>query len=154
MVQHEICAGFRRPYYLYQKKTLKQVIYAVLVLLMACGQSQKPYTTAENALDAGREFIDACLKGDFARAKWYMVDDSTNQGHLNRAETKYRNYDKEGRQQLRSASINISEVSDVDTETSIIYYSNSFDQQPLKIKVIKQAEKWLVDFKYTFNPNL
>lgn len=154
MVQHEICVGFRRPYYLYQKKTLKQLIYAVLILLMACGQSQKPYTNAENALDAGREFIDACLKGDFARAKWYMVDDSTNQGHLDRAESKYRNYDKEGRQQLRSASINISEVSDVDTATSIIYYSNSFDQQPLKIKVIKQAEKWLVDFKYTFNPNL
>ena len=83
-----------------------------------------------------------------------MINDSTNQGHLQRAEAKFRTYDKEGRQQLRTASINISEVSDVDTVTSIIYYSNSFDQQPLKIKVVKQAEKWLVDFKYTFNPNL
>lgn len=83
-----------------------------------------------------------------------MLADSINQGHLQRAETKFREYDKEGRQQLRSASINISEVSDVDTLTSIIYYSNSFDQQPLKVKVVKQSEKWLVDFKYTFNPNL
>lgn len=109
---------------------------------------------AENALDAGREFIDACLKGDFSKAKFYMLDDSTNSGHLNRAETKFRNLDKEGRQQLRTASINISEVSDIDTTQTIIYYSNSFDQQPLKIKVIKQKEEWLVDFKYTFNPNL
>lgn len=121
---------------------------------MSCSQPTNTYPVAENALDAGREFIDACLKGDFTKAKWYMVDDSTNKGHLERAEAKFRNYDKEGRQQLRTASINISEVSDVDTVTSIIYYSNSFDQQPLKVKVVKQEEKWLVDFKYTFNPNL
>lgn len=126
----------------------------MLVLLTACGQKANTYPVAENALDAGREFIDACLKGDFSKARWYMIDDSTNLGHLQRAETKFRTYDKEGRQQLRTASINISEVSDVDTVTSIIYYSNSFDQQPLKVKVIKQQEKWLVDFKYTFNPNL
>lgn len=122
--------------------------------MMACGQEPQSYTTAENALDAGREFIDACLKGDFTRARWYMIDDSTNTGHLERAEAKFRTYDKEGRQQLRTASINISEVSDVDTATSIIYYNNSFDQKPLKVKVVKLKEKWLVDFKYTFNPNL
>jgi hypothetical protein len=144
----------QRPYYLYQKKSLKQLLLSLLVLGMSCSQQTNTYPVAENALDAGREFIDACLKGDFAKARWYMVDDSANQGHLQRAETKFRNYDKEGRQQLRTASINISEVSDVDTTISIIYYSNSFDQQPLKVKVVKQQEKWLVDFKYTFNPNL
>lgn len=134
---------------------MKYLIVSFLVLLVACGQKpDTSYTNAENALDAGREFIDACLKGDFARAKWYMIDDSTNMGHLERAETKFRTYDKEGRQQLRTASINISEVSDIDTATSIIYYSNSFDQKPLKVKVIKQQGKWLVDFKFTFNPNL
>ncbi len=134
---------------------MKYLILSLLVLLTACGQKPNTsYTAAENALDAGREFIDACLKGDFAKAKWYMIDDSTNMGHLERAETKFRTYDKEGRQQLRTASINISEVSDIDTVTSIIYYSNSFDQKPLKVKVIKQQGKWLVDFKFTFNPNL
>ncbi len=125
-----------------------------MVFLSACGEQTNSYPAAENALDAGREFIDACLKGDFTKARWYMMDDSTNQGHLQRAENKFRTYDKEGRQQLRTASINISEVSDIDTVTSIIYYSNSFDQQPLKVKVVKLNEKWLVDFKYTFNPNL
>lgn len=125
-----------------------------MVFLSACSQQTNSYPAAENALDAGREFIDACLKGDFTKARWYMMDDSTNQGHLQRAENKFRTYDKEGRQQLRTASINISEVSDIDTATSIIYYSNSFDQQPLKVKVVKLNEKWLVDFKYTFNPNL
>ena len=144
----------QRPYYLYQKKSLKHLLLSLLVLVMSCSQQTNTYPVAENALDAGREFIDACLKGDFTKARWYMVDDSTNQGHLERAETKFRTYDKEGRQQLRTASINISEVSDVDTTTAIIYYSNSFDQQPLKVKVVKVKEKWLVDFKYTFNPNL
>ncbi len=122
--------------------------------MLACNQSTNTYPLAENALDAGREFIDACLKGDFSKARWYMMNDSANQLHLQKAEVKFRTYDKEDRQQLRTASINISEISDVDTATSIIYYNNSFDQQFLKIKVIKQQRKWLVDFKYTFNPNL
>lgn len=136
------------------KKSLKYFLLIAVIWLGACSNPEASYMPAENALDAGREFIDACLKGDFTKARFYMLDDSTNQGHLNRAETKFRGYDKEGRQQLRTASINISEVSDVDTNTTIIYYSNSFDQQPLKIKVVKQKEQWLVDFKYTYNPNL
>lgn len=133
---------------------MKYILLIATFWISACSTKEQTYTPAENALDAGRQFIDACLKGDFSKAKFYMLDDSTNSGHLNRAETKFRNLDKEGRQQLRTASINISEVSDIDTEHTIIYYSNSFDQQPLKIKVIKQKEVWLVDFKYTFNPNL
>lgn len=133
---------------------MKYLLLIASLCFVACSNQEAAYTPAENALDAGREFIDACLKGDFSKARFYMLVDSTNQGHLNRAETKFRGYDKEGRQQLRTASINISEVSDVDTLTSIIYYSNSFDKQPLKIKVVKYQERWLVDFKYTFNPNL
>lgn len=136
------------------KIPLKYLFLSFYLLLCACNNTNTQFPPAENALDAGREFIDACLKGDFIKANAFMLDDSTNRGHLQRAETKFREYDKEGRQQLRSASINISEVSDVDTATSIIYYSNSFDQKPLKVKVVKQNEKWLVDFKYTFNPNL
>lgn len=133
---------------------MKYLLLSFFVLVFACKNTSTNFPPAENALDAGREFIDACLKGDFSKASAYMLADSINQGHLQRAETKFREYDKEGRQQLRSASINISEVSDVDTLTSIIYYSNSFDQKPLKVKVVKQSEKWLVDFKYTFNSNL
>lgn len=142
------------PYYLYLKIPLKYLLFCLSIFLYACQSTTTSFPPAENALDAGREFIDACLKGDFSKAAAYMLDDSTNRGHLQRAETKFREYDKEGRQQLRAASINISEVSDVDTATSIIYYSNSFDQQPLKVKVIRENKKWLVDFKYTFNPNL
>lgn len=146
--------GFMPPTYLYKKTKLKYLFLIAVMWLSACSTKEQTYIPAENALDAGREFIDACLKGDFSKAKFYMLDDSTNIQHLNKTETKFRGLDKEGRQQLRTASINISEVSDIDTMQTIIYYSNSFDQQPLKIKVIKQKEEWLVDFKYTFNPNL
>jgi hypothetical protein len=123
-------------------------------LCMACGKKEAQYIPAESALDAGREFIDACLKGDFAKAAFYMVNDSTNTRHLGQAESRYRENDKEGRQQLRQASINIREVSDVDDSTTIIYYNNSFDKLPLKVKIVRQDKAWLVDFKYTFSPNL
>lgn len=124
------------------------------LVCMACGKKEAQYKPAESALDAGREFIDACLKGDFAKAAFYMVNDSTNTRHLGQSESKYRENDKEGRQQLRQASINIRELSDVNDSTSIIYYNNSFDKQPLKVKIVRQDKVWLVDFKYTFSPNL
>lgn len=133
---------------------MKQLLAFVLILITACSSPKQDYGKAENALDAGREFLDACLKGDFGKAAFYMLPDDTNKQHLQDIEAAYRKNDKEGRQQLRQASINISEVDDVNETTTIINYSNSFDKTGHKIKVIKQADSWLVDLKYTFNPNL
>lgn len=135
-------------------KRIPHFIAIICMLLAACDTPSPKVVPAESAFDAGREFIDACLKGDFERASFHMLKDATNEGHLQRAEEKYRSYDRDGREQLRQASINIREINDVDTATSIIYYNNSFDQQPLKLKVVEVNKQWLVDFKYTFNPNL
>ncbi len=135
-------------------KKLTDLFATLLMLMASCGKTKQAYVPADSALDAGREFIDACLKGDFERASFYMLKDATNEDQLQKAEQKYRGYDRDGREQLRQASINIREINDVDTATSIIYYNNSFDQQPLKLKVVQSNQQWLVDFKFTFNPNM
>ncbi|HQS54899.1 MAG: hypothetical protein B7Y15_14070 [Bacteroidetes bacterium 24-39-8] len=106
---------------------------------------------AENAFDAGREFIDANLKGNFQKAAFYMVADEKNKQFLAIAEKDYRQKDKEGRQELRTASINLEKVEDLDQSQSIIYFSNSFDKKPQKIKVIKTNQGWLVDYKFSFS---
>jgi hypothetical protein len=108
------------------------------------------FTKAENAFDAGREFIDGTLKGDFKKSAFYMLMDNTNQQLLNVEEKEFRLKDKEGRQQLRTASINIQQVEDIDSITSIIHYNNSFDKISRSLKVIKQNNNWAVDFKYSF----
>jgi len=54
-----------------------------------CCCTGKYYPKAENALDAGREFIDGCLKGDFDKATAYMVNDETNKDLLLKQKKNY-----------------------------------------------------------------
>jgi hypothetical protein len=105
---------------------------------------------AENAFDAGREFIDGTLKGDFEKSAFYMLVSDQNKQFLSVVEKEYRQKDKEGRQELRTASINLEKVEDLDKGQSIIYFSNSFDKKSQKIKVIKTNQGWLVDYTYSF----
>ncbi|MDP3394058.1 hypothetical protein [Sediminibacterium sp.] len=119
----------------------------MFLLIAACSSPTKNFTPAENGLDAGREFIDACLKGDFSRAAFYMVDDEKNKQLLLTKESAYRERDKEGRQELRLASINIKEVSEPNDSTVILYHSNSLDTSSKQTIIVKRNNIWLVDFK-------
>jgi len=132
---------------------MKYLLLAFIIVASAC-KSSTTYQDAGSALDAGREFIDASLKGDFVKAHFYMLQDAENKQFLDKIETDYRKKDRDGREQFRQASINIGEITDITDKETIINYSNSYDRIGRKIKVVYQNNKWVVDFKYTFNPNL
>ena len=132
---------------------MKQLLLLLILFTTSC-KSSTSYENASNALDAGREFIDASLKGDFAKAYFYMMQDAENKKLLDKIETDYREKDRDGREQYRQASINIGEVSDITDKETIINYSNTYDKIGKKLKVVFIDNKWVVDFKYTFNPNL
>lgn len=83
-----------------------------------------------------------------------MLKNSENEAFLKKIEADYRTNDRDRREQYREASINIAEVSDITENETIINYSNSFDKIGKKVKVVKVDNQWLVDFSYTFNPNL
>jgi len=130
-----------------------KIISFILCFGIVCC-SAKHYTTAENALDAGREFIDACLKGDFDKASYYMLQDEKNKSFLLQQK---RNYDAKGKkekEEYNNASIIIFEDATVNDSTHIINYQNSYDKVGRKVKVIQQNNEWFVDFKYTFDGNL
>lgn len=129
---------------------MQKLLFISLLLIISCNSNKVPFSKAENAFDAGREFIDGTLKGDFKKAAFYMLTDSVNQQFLAVQERDFRLKDKEGRQQLRTASINIQQVEDLDSIVSIIHYNNSFDKFNQSVKVIKQNNNWLVDYKYSF----
>jgi hypothetical protein len=118
-----------------------------------CGCNQK-YSRAEYALDAGREFIDGCLKGDFDKAAYYMLDDTQNKKLLLEQKRNYDGKSKQEKQEYSQASIIINEDATIDDSTHIINYQNSYDKIGRKVKVILHNNVWLVDFKYTFNGNL
>lgn len=134
-------------------KTPKLLFIAVVITLCACtGRNQ--YPKPENALDAGREFIDGCLKGDFEKSAFYMVNDSENIQQLRQIENDYHSKNNADRELYNNASIIINEDATLSDTVHIINYSNSFDKISRKVKVILKDGKWQVDFKYTFNGNL
>src|SRR3954449_5774672 len=131
---------------------LPSIIIFFSCILFSC--AEKHYTKAENALDAGREFIDGCLKGDFDKASYYMLQDDKNKSLLLQQKRNYDAKSKEEKQEYNSASIIIYEDATINDSTHIINYQNSYDKVGRKVKVISKNNTWLVDFKYTFNPNL
>lgn len=119
-------------------------------LLLSCNN----YPKAENPLDAAREFIDACLKGDFDKANFYMLQDSENKAQLEKLKAAYRARSASQKSGYNDANIVILEDDTVNDSTEIINYKNSFDNVARKARVVQQNGAWLVDLKYTFNGNL
>ena len=132
---------------------LLQFITGIFYCAVLCSCSEK-YSKAENALDAGREFIDGCLKGDFDKATYYMLDDTQNKKLLLEQKRNYDGKSKQEKLEYSQASIIINEDATINDSTHIINYQNSYDKIGRKVKVILNNSKWLVDFKYTFNGNL
>lgn len=113
-----------------------------------------PFPKAEGSLDAGREFIDGCLKGNFKKAGFYMLQDSANIALLIQQEKNYQSKPAKDKEQYNTASIIIKEEAAINDSIHIINYQNSYDNIGRKVKVVFKDNKWQVDFKYTFDGNL
>jgi hypothetical protein len=133
---------------------MKYLISFLFAFVFSNCNENKVYQKAENALDAGREFIDGCLKGDFDKATFYMINDSTNKNMLLTLKRKYKEKSDAQKIEYKEASIIIFEDAVLNDSTHIINYQNSYDKLGHKVKVILDNNTWLVDFKYTFDGNL
>lgn len=138
-------------------KVMKKISLFLLVFTLfatACNNSNTNFPPADNSLDAAREFIDGCLKGEFEKALFYMQKDETNLQNLEKMKASYARKSKADKKQYKQASIIIEEIDSVNDSTDVINYKNSFDRIARKVKVIKAGEGWFVDFKYTLSGNI
>jgi hypothetical protein len=126
------------------------LLVCISMLLFSCNS----YPKAEDPLDAAREFIDACLKGDFDKANFYMLQDNENKAMLDKVKVNYKSRTATERDQYKEANIIILEEDAVNDSTEIINYKNSYDNIARKTRVINRNGTWQVDLKYTFNGNL
>lgn len=135
---------------------MKTVYLAVIICLclVGCVSNSDEFPKAENAFDAGREFIDGCLKGDFKRAAFYMVNDTENSNDLQQIKKIYKEKSADQQQNYYKASIIVNEDETVSDTVHVINYMNSYDKVARKVKVVLRNNAWQVDFKYTFNGNL
>ena len=59
--------------------------------------------------------------------------------------------EKEG---YRDANILIDSTQKISDSVTIITYSNTYKNQPSKLKMVKKNNEWLVDFKYSFRGDM
>lgn len=131
------------------------LILLAALFFFSCRNEDDEYHKPENALDAGREFIQQSLKGKFNTAGKYMLQDEDNKFWLSKSSETFNKKSEQERASFNKASINIAEVSDVVPDSvTLIKFSNSVTNVPQKIKIIRYNGDWLVDFKYTFADSL
>lgn len=131
----------------------------ILIALIAyfftgCNQQAEKIKKNTDPLEAGREFINASLTGEYDYARQYLLSDSTNLMYFDRFvefDEKKPAVDKEG---YKNANIIINSTENVSDSVAIINYSNTYKKEPAKIKLIRKNKEWLVDFKYTFLDSL
>ena len=131
------------------------IIIFSLLFILSCKNNENEFKEPDNALDAGREFIQLSLQGKFIAANRYMLQDDDNKFWLDKWSKDFAKISEQEKTAYATASINISEVADVVPDSvTVIVFSNSYKRSPQKVKVIKQYGHWKVDFKYTFSGNL
>ena len=120
----------------------------LLFIIISCNNNDQQNKKAEDDLDAARSFIDAALKGDFAKAKNYAVKDSINLQFLDVRERIYANMDGKEKEEYRNSSIHVFDVKKVNDSSTVVIYANSFKNDQDTLKVLKLNGQWLVDVKY------
>ena len=120
--------------------------YLLIIFFGSCAGGS--YEKAENAQDAGREFIDATLEGDHKKAKFYLLKDTTNLMLIEKQQENYNHLTMEEKRQHREASIrplNIKKVND--SVTTYQYYTTYNPKDTTTITIVNHNGNWLVDLK-------
>jgi len=122
-----------------------------MLLLFACSGSRS-FKKAEDAQDAGREFIRASLDGDIEKAQFYLLDDSTNRLLINKWKKDYDKLDANIKQQYKDADIRVINITPQNDSVTTYTYSNSYIKDTTTIKILRINGEWLVDLKEILNP--
>ena len=117
------------------------------MLLVSCKDENK-YTPAADAEEAGTQFIRASLDGNYAKARFYMLKDSTNLLLIRHQQTNYEQLSVERKRENRDASIRPLEIKKENDSTTLYkYYHTSNTKDTTTIRILKEKGEWLVDLK-------
>lgn len=119
-------------------------LFTICFLAFACKQSSH-FEKALDPLEAGRNYLEGIQQGDFNKAHFYIVNNAGNESKFKATSDLYYSLDKEGRQQMRQAAIQINEIANIDPKTVLINYQLSFEGKANSLKVIETQEGWKVD---------
>jgi hypothetical protein len=131
----------------------KILLPAVVLLLAACNtnNNSQSYKKAEDAQDAGREFIRASLDGNYEKASFYLYPDSTNKHIFTRWKAMHDRLSPDELQKYHDASILPIDIHPVNDSVTSYTYANSYKKDTTTILVVRINGEWLVDLKEILN---
>ena len=119
-------------------------------ILLAC-HAGKTFSKAEDAQDAGRQFIRASLDGDYEKARFYLLNDSINLLLISKWQQGFDQMDRETRQQYREASILPINIHALNDSVTSYTFSNSYRKDTTTVHIVRVGGEWLVDLKEILN---
>ena len=127
---------------------MHKISLAIAVLLIVSCTDETKYTRAEDAQDAGREFIEASLDGDYAKARFYLFRDSINMLLIKQQQINYEQLSAEKKRVNREAAIRPLEIKNENDSTTLYkYYHTANTKDTTTIRIIRANGDWLVDLK-------
>jgi hypothetical protein len=129
---------------------MKRILIPLIVLLVACSR-ERTFKKAEDAQDAGREFIRASLDGDYEKAQFYLLRDSTNRLLMEKWEQGFEKLDPDTRKQYKEADILPINIATENDSVTSYTFSNSYKKDTTTIRIVRQQGEWLVDLKEILN---
>jgi hypothetical protein len=129
---------------------IRKILIPSLLLLTACSGSHS-YKKAEDAQDAGREFIRASLDGDYDKASFYLYSDTTNEMLLAKWKKDYDMLGHEEQKKYRDADILPINIQAVNDSITSYTYANTYKKDTTTIRVVRIKGDWLVDLKEILN---
>ncbi|MEJ7767926.1 MAG: hypothetical protein WKF89_08945 [Chitinophagaceae bacterium] len=123
--------------------------FTIFVCFISCNGSSG-YSKAEDAQDAGREFIRASLDGNYNKALFYLLKDSTNTNVmlLEKWKKDYNRRKEEDKVNFKEANIIVIREEPVSDSMVNFIYTNTYEpKDTTTIKIIRVNNEWLVDLK-------
>lgn len=130
---------------------MKTILACCLLIFMIACHAGKTFTPAEDAQDAGRQFIRASLDGDYEKARFYLLNDSVNLLLINKWQQDFDKLDRDTRQNYREASIIAMNIKTINDSVTTYTFSNSFRKDTTTVHIVRRNGEWLVDLKEILN---
>lgn len=113
---------------------------------LACS-NEASFKPAEDAQDAGREFIRASLDGNMNKAEFYLLQDSVNRMIFDKWKADvYNKLSAEERNKFQNANILPLNIENINDSTVNYTYSNTYkNKDTTTVRIVKRNGSWLVD---------
>jgi len=127
----------------------KFIAILCMASMYACSSSdQAGYKKAENAQEAGTEFIRASLDGNYDKAGFYLLKDSTNMLLFQKQQTMYKEMTSKEKNSYKNAAIRpVAITGENDSTVLYKYYHTSNPDDTTTLRIVRRNGDWLVDLK-------